>query len=101
MKRGWIIVAGCAMLPLYSVEHNSTTEQNLSLESNKSITVDKTKEAVKKAMALEEKYAKEQRFYQGDEYDLKSKEFDPETLKKVPAIEPDYDFDMDTGVYDD
>ena len=57
--------------------------------------------AVKKAMELEKKYAKEQRFYQGAEYDLKSKEFDPDTLKKVPTIEPDYDFDMDTGVYDD
>ncbi len=91
-----MILAVCiTAIPLYAAEHNATTEHNKTKE------VDKTSEAVKKAMELEEKYAKEQRFYQGDEYDLKSKEIDPETLKKVPAIEPDYDFDMDTGVYSD
>jgi hypothetical protein len=96
MKKTWIILLLCiTFIPLYAVEHNATTENNRSEENNK------TKEAIKKAMELEKKYAKERRFYQGAEYDLKSKEFDPETLKKVPAIEPDYDFDMDTGVYDD
>ncbi|AKF25390.1 hypothetical protein YH65_08310 [Sulfurovum lithotrophicum] len=79
----------------FGSEHNTTKENNSTIDNNK------TKEAVKKAMELEKKYAKEQRFYQGSEYDLKSKEFDPETLKKVPAIEPDYDFDMDEGVYSD
>ena len=102
MKRTWMILLLCiAFIPVYGTEHNATTEHNISKESNRTVVSDKTKEAVKKAMELEEKYAREQRFYQGDEYDLKSKEFDPETLKKVPAIEPDYDFDMDTGVYDD
>jgi hypothetical protein len=102
MKRIWIGLLACTIfIPLYATEHNTTKEHNMSKESNQTVESDKTKEAVKKAMELEEKYAKEQRFYQGDEYDLKSKEIDPETLKKVPAIEPDYDFNMDTGVYDD
>ncbi|RUM66117.1 MAG: hypothetical protein DSZ05_04815 [Sulfurospirillum sp.] len=61
----------------------------------------KTKAALEKAIEKEKKYAKEQRFYTGKEYDLKSEEVDPETVKKVPLIEPEYDFDMDTGVYDD
>ncbi len=58
-------------------------------------------EQIKKAMELEKKYAREQRFYTGDEYDLKGKEVDPKILKDVPKIEPEYDFNMDTGVYDD
>jgi len=95
MNKTWIFLLVAAVcIPLYSGEHNNTVEQNRSKEDNT------TKEAVKKAMELEEKYAKEQRFYQGDEYDLKSKEFNPKTLKKVPSIEPDYDFNMDEGVYD-
>jgi len=61
----------------------------------------KTAEAIKKAMEKEKKYAKEQRFYTGKEYDLKEKEVDPDALKNVHVIEPEYDFDMDTGVYDD
>ena len=90
-----IILLSATMVTGYSSEHNTTKENNSSIEN------DKTKEAIKKAMELEKKYAKEQRFYQGSEYDLKSKEFDPDTLKKVPSIEPDYDFDMDEGVYSD
>jgi len=90
MKQIWILpFLCCTFMTLYSAENNSSNEDN------------KTKEAIRKAMELEKKYAKEQRFYQGSEYNLKSKEFDPDMLKKVPAIEPDYDFDMDTGVYDD
>ena len=86
----WTLPMVCtAYMTLYGAENNQTTENNVS------------KKALQKAIELEKKYAKEQRFYQGSEYDLKSKEFDPELLKKVPAIEPDYDFDMDTGVYDD
>ncbi len=102
MKRSWMILLLCiAFIPVYGTEHNTTAEHNMSKEHNQSKEIDKTKEAVKKAMELEEKYAREQRFYQGSEYDLKSKEFDPETLKKVPVIEPDYDFNMDEGVYSD
>ena len=60
-----------------------------------------SKEALKKAMEDEKKYAKEQRFYTADEYDFKGSQVDPKSLEKIKAIEPDYDFDMDEGVYDD
>jgi hypothetical protein len=60
-----------------------------------------TKEALKKAMEKEKKYAKEQRFYTADEYNFKDAEVNPKSLDKIEALEPDYDFDMDTGVYDD
>ena len=73
---------------LYSSEHNSTKDENL------------TKEAIKKAMEKEKKYAKEQRFYKADEYDFIGAQVDPDSLDKIPVLEPDYDFDMDTGVYD-
>ena len=59
----------------------------------------KEKEALKKALEAEAKYAREQKFYSGSEYDLKSKEVDPETIKHVKPIEPENDFDMD-DVYD-
>ena len=90
-----IVLLSITVVTVYGSEHNTTKEHNSSVENNK------TQEAIRKAMELEKKYAKEQRFYQGSEYDLKSKEFDPDTLKKVPVIEPDYDFDMDEGVYSD
>jgi cell division protein FtsX len=57
-------------------------------------------EKIKEQMKREEKYAKEQRFYQGDEYDLKAHEVDPNSLPDVPVIEPEYDFDI-TDVYRD
>ena len=55
---------------------------------------------IEKQKALEEKYAKEQRFYQGDEYDFKSKEVDPDILKDVKPLEPDYEHTNDWGVAD-
>ena len=60
-----------------------------------------TNEALKKAIQAEEKYAKEQKFYRADEYDFKGSQVDPKSLEKIKEIEPDYDFDMDEGVYDD
>ncbi len=60
-----------------------------------------TEKAIKKAIEQEKKFAKEQKFYQGDEYNLKDSEVDPKSVSKLKAIEPEYDFDMDTGVYDD
>jgi hypothetical protein len=48
----------------------------------------------------EKKYAKEQTFYKGKDYNLSEKQVDPKTLKNVPKIEPDYDFDI-TDVYRD
>ena len=56
---------------------------------------------VQEQMKREEKYAKEQKFYQGSEYNLKDAEVDPESLDKIPVIEPEYDFDMSEGVYSD
>ena len=82
------VILSLTSVVLYSSENNSTKEDN------------KTKEAVKKAMEKEKKFAKEQRFYNEDEYDFKGAQVDPKTLEKVPLLEPDYDFDMDTGVYD-
>jgi len=73
---------------VYSSENNSTKEDN------------KTKEAVKKAMEKEKIYAKEKRFYNADEYDFKGAQVDPKSLDNIPVLEPDDDFDMDTGVYD-
>jgi hypothetical protein len=48
----------------------------------------------------EKKYAKEQTFYKGKDYNLSEKQVDPKTLKNIPKIEPDYDFDI-TDVYRD
>ena len=73
---------------LHGSENNTTKENNA------------TKEAVKKAMEKEKKYAKEQRFYKEKEYDFKGAQVDPDSLDKIPTLEPDYDFDMSTGVYD-
>ncbi len=73
---------------LYSSENNRTKDEN------------QTKEAIKKAMEKEKEYAKEQRFYNADEYDFQGAQVDPKTLEKIPVLEPDYDFDMSTGVYD-
>jgi len=69
-------------------EDNATKKQRL------------LQEKIKEQMEREKKYAKEQKFYQGDAYDLKAHEVDPNSLPDVPAIEPDYDFDI-TDVYRD
>jgi type II secretory pathway pseudopilin PulG len=61
---------------------------------------DAEQKAIQAAIEKEKKFAKEQKFYQGDEYDLKSEEIDPATVDSVPLQEPDFDFDMSTGVYD-
>jgi cell division protein FtsX len=78
-------------------------KSNISHKKENNSTHNKDKkiaDKIKKQMELEEKYAKEQRFYQGDEYDLKAHEVDPNSLPDVPIIEPDDDFDI-TDVYRD
>jgi hypothetical protein len=55
-------------------------------------------EQIKKEMAKEKKYAKEQRFYQGENYDLKGSEVNQESLKHLKEIEVE-ELDMD-DVYD-
>ena len=55
---------------------------------------------LKEQMEREKKYAKEKTFYMGKDYNLSEHQVDPKSLKHIKPIEPDYDFDMDTGVYD-
>ncbi|SFV66050.1 hypothetical protein MNB_SV-10-262 [hydrothermal vent metagenome] len=90
MKKILIILMLCGLSARVCANENNSSGEN-----------NRTKEAVRKAMELEKKYAKEQRFYSGDEYDFKGAEVNKDSLKSVPVIKPDYDFDMDTGVYDD
>ena len=59
------------------------------------LTSSKIDKNIQKEIELEKKYKKEQRFYMGDEYDLKSKEIDKESVKSIPLIEPEYDFELD------
>ena len=56
---------------------------------------------IKEQMQREAKYAKEKMFYMGKDYNLSQYEVDPNTLKHIKPIEPDYYFDMDEGVYSD
>ncbi|RLA76960.1 MAG: hypothetical protein DRG78_18135 [Epsilonproteobacteria bacterium] len=49
-------------------------------------------------MKKEQKYSKEQTFYQGQYYDLKGAEVNPDSLDTVPEIPVD-DFNIDS-VYD-
>ncbi len=74
---------------------------SLFADSNSTKKEDINKEALKKAMEQEKKFAEEQKFYTMDDYDFKGAEVDPESLDGIKALEPDYDFDMDEGVYDD
>ena len=57
-------------------------------------------EHIEDQIKKEEKYAQEQRFYMGDEYDLKAAEVDERSLENIPD-QPEYndDFNMD-HVYD-
>jgi len=70
-------------------------------DTNKTNAQDLTKKHIEEQIKREQKYHKEQKFYQGDEYNLKEVEVDPKSVDKVPALEPDYDFDMSEGVYSD
>lgn len=72
---------------MQAAERESAAEKNI------------TEQQLRKQMELEKKYAKEQKFYQGDEYDLKRHEVNPDSLPDVPVIKPENDFDM-THVYD-
>ena len=83
------ITIGCSML---LADSNDT---------NRSQNKTKINAEIEKQMEKEKKYAKEKAFYQGDDYDLKSYEIDPDSLPDVPSLEPDYDFDMSEGVYSD
>ena len=84
-----IITIGCSMLLADSNDTNRSQDKT------------KINAEIEKQMEKEKKYAKEKAFYQGDDYDLKSYEIDPDSLPDVPSLEPDYDFDMSEGVYSD
>ncbi len=96
-----------ALLCTYASETNtSKTAKTVSAvkKTDKTEDANHTKalleQKVKEQMEREKKYAKEQKFYQGDDYNLSEHEVDPKTLKDIPVIEPDYDFDI-TDVYRD
>jgi len=92
---GSIFVFADSNVTVKNVDKNSSKSMDKNLSKEQLL-----KEQLKKQMELEAKYAKEQKFYQGKDYNLKEKEIDEKTLKDVPAIEPDYDFDI-TDVYRD
>ncbi len=54
----------------------------------------KMQKALEEAIEQEKKFAEEQKFYQGEEYDLKSHEVDPSSLDNIEVPEP-IEFDMD------
>jgi len=70
-------------------------------DTNRSQDKTKIQTEIEKQMEKEKKYAKEKAFYQGEDYDLKSYEIDPDSLPDVPSLESDDDFDMSEGVYTD
>ena len=89
---------------LIMAENNATKQVDVnssSTETNSTQAVDLTKQQVEEQMKREEKYAQEQMFYQGENYDLKSREINEESLEKLDLIEPDFDFDMDDVYRDD
>jgi len=79
-----LIVSGALLLASnHKVENNETSL---------------TKKHVQEQMKREEKYAKEQKFYNEKNYDFKSAEVNPDSLKDLPELEVN-DMDMD-DVYD-
>ncbi|QOR62919.1 hypothetical protein ACM66Z_05545 [Sulfurovum sp. ST-21] len=86
-------------LALYA-ETNAAPKSGIKQKESNTSKSERLKKQLKEQMEREKKYAREQKFYQGDAYDLKSHEVDPNSLPDVPVIEPDYDFDI-TDVYRD
>ena len=84
-----------------SIQQVKINKEQKSADSNQSIKKDKVEKQVQEQMKREKKYAKEQKFYQGSDYNLSAFEIEEDSLPDVPSLEPDYDFDMSTGVYTD
>jgi len=82
-------------------EDNQSIQKQKSADSNESVKKDKVEKQVREQIKREKKYAKEQKFYQGSDYNLSAFEIEEDSLPDVPALEPDYNFDMSTGVYTD
>jgi len=89
---------------VHAKDNNTTskqTEHNRTMQPKSNVSKDTIlQKKLQEQMEREKKYAKEQKFYQGDDYNLSEHEVDPDTLKDIPVIEPDYDFDI-TDVYRD
>jgi len=101
MKKLITLMLIAILTTLSANESNTTKDSNATILQDSNLTEEElAKKQVEEQMKLEEKYAKEQKFYKGDNYDLKSKEINKTSLEKLPVIEPDYDFDI-TDVYRD
>ena len=80
---------------------NNATDANKTKDANVSdINNSILKSNLQKAIEAEKKFKAEQKFYMGDEYNLSEHQVNPQSVKKTPLIEPEYDFDM-TDVYSD
>ena len=79
------------ILTLFIISFTSLSANNEQVKP-KNQTTDK---AVQKIIEKEQKFAKEQKFYQGEEYDLKSQEVDSSSLENIELLKPQDDFDMD------
>ncbi len=88
MKSVFFIIS---LLCLSLIADSNTTNDHNRSDHNRSKSLEKN---LKKQMELEKKYKEEQKFYMGKDYDLKSKEIDPDSLKDIKPIEPEYDFDI-------
>ena len=85
-------------------EHNQsiqTEKEQKIVDRNESLKKVKIEKQIQEQIKREEKYAKEQKFYQGSDYNLSAFEVEEDSLPNVPALEPDYEFDMSRGVYTD
>lgn len=61
----------------------------------------RTEKNIQAQIAKEKKFHREQQFYKGSDYDLKSAEVNPESVKNLPDVENTYEgYDMDAD-YDD
>ena len=98
-----IVILALSMVILYAENNQSIQNETKqkSIDSNQSVKKDKVEKQVQEQMEREKKYAKEQTFYQGSDYNLSAFEVEEDSLPDVPALEPDYDFDMSSGVYTD
>jgi len=98
-----IVAFALSIVFIYAENNQSlkTEKEQKIVDSNQSVKKDKIQKQVQEQMEREKKYAKEQKFYQGSDYNLSAFEIEEDSLPDVPALEPDYDFDMSTGVYTD
>ncbi len=95
----FLLLIGVLLAALQAAEKTNASGTNKSAADDGSKA--RTEAQIKKQMEKEKKFAKEQKFYQADEYDFKGVQVDPHSVKKIKAIEPEYDFDMSEGVYGD